>query len=37
MDLQDEISVSSGPVRPVVVVLLAAVGEGISPWFRSFE
>ncbi len=37
MDLQDEVSVSSGPVRPVVVVLLAAVGEGFSPWFSSFE
>ncbi len=37
MDLQDEISVSSGPVSPVVVVLLAAIGEAISPWFSSFE
>ena len=35
MDLQDEISVSSGPISPVVVVLLAAVGEATSPWFRS--
>ncbi len=30
MDPQDVISVSSGSVRPAVVVLLAAVGEGIS-------
>ena len=37
MDLQDEISVSSGPVSPAVVVLLAAVGEAISPWFSSSE
>ena len=37
VELQDEISVSSGPVSPVVVVLLAAVGEAISPWFSSSE
>ncbi len=36
MDHQDVIPASSGLARTVFVVLLAAVGEGISPWFRSF-
>ncbi len=30
MDQQNAIYPSSGPVRPVVVKILAAVGEGIS-------
>ena len=30
MDLQDEISVSSGPVSSLVVVLLAAMGSNAS-------
>ena len=37
MDHQDVIPASSGLARTVFVVLLAAVGEAISPWFSSFE